>query len=326
MDTQSHRLASAGTECKTTAGKIGVVTVLYESAAMLLEFFTSVESQTYKDFVVYCVDNASSDGSASICAKRGGPYVTIENSRNLGVAAGNNIGIRAAMEAGCEFIILLNNDVVFGPHMFQQLLDGLHRHNADMTTPMIYFAEPPDLVWCAGGGFRKMVGYRGFHRGYRTRDDGQFQNDRRIEYSPTCCVLMKTTLFRTVGLMDERYFVYWDDADWMLRAKRAGISLWYLSEAKLWHKEGSLTGGKESDFSIRYGSRNMAYFLYKNVNRPAAIALRIGYCSYYLLNLLLPQRRKKASLRLRSWREGLELYRSAFERNSAENANAPLSS
>jgi len=326
MDTQSHRQVPAGKVRKTIAGKIGVVTVLYESGRVLADFFASIESQTYKDFVVYCVDNASSDGSARVCAERGTPYVTIENGRNLGVAAGNNIGIRAAMDAGCEYVLLLNNDVTFGPHMFRQLLDGLHRHGADMVTPMIYFSEPPDLVWCAGGAFRKMAGYRSVHYGYRTPDHGQFDCDRRVEYAPTCCVLVKTELFRTVGLMDEKYFVYWDDADWMLRAKRAGALLWYASEAKLWHKEGSLTGGKDSDFSIRYGSRNNAYFLYKNVNRAVAIALRIGYCGYYFLNLLLPQRRKNASLRLRSWREGLELYRSASEEDRANNADAPLTS
>jgi GT2 family glycosyltransferase len=311
---------------RVTVGTIGVVTVLYQSGAVLADFFASIEMQTYKDFVVYCVDNASSDGSAKICAERGSPYIMIENARNLGVAAGNNIGIRAAMDAGCEYILLLNNDVVFGPPLFQQLLDGLHRHSADMSMPMIYFSEPSNLVWCAGGAFRKLAGYKSVHYGYGIPDSGQFNNNRRIEYAPTCCVLVKTELFRTVGLMDERYFVYWDDADWMLRAKRARASLWYISEAKLWHKAGSLTGGKESDFSIRYGSRNMAYFLYKNVNRAAAIAFRCGYCGYYVLSLLVPQRRKIASLRLRSWREGLELYRAAFEGDKAEDANTPSAS
>lgn len=110
--------------------------------------------------------------------------------------------------------------------------------------------------------------------------------------------------------MDEEYFVYWDDIDWMWRAKKAGVSLWYIGDAKLWHKVGSLTGGKESDFSIHYGARNMAYFLYKNTSWITGRAFRLAYSSYYLLSLLLPQRRQVATKRLRGWREGLRLYRS----------------
>ncbi|WP_109488726.1 glycosyltransferase family 2 protein [Occallatibacter savannae] len=291
--------------------KIGVVTVLYQSAAVLPDFFASLEAQTHTNFVVYCVDNASSDGSADLCAQRGVHYVTIRNERNLGVAEGNNIGIRAAMQAGCDSILLLNNDVVFNPEMFVRLLQGLERHNADMVTPMVYFADPPDMVWCAGGAFNRWTGYKSIHSGGGVRDSGQFKSDRRIEYSPTCCVLVKTEVFRRVGLMDERYFVYWDDADWMWRAKKAGVSLWYVCEATLWHKVGSLTGGKQSDFSIHYGARNMAYFLYKNVNRIAAWIFRVAYGCYYFLNLLVPSRRDVAAKRLRGWREGLQLYRSS---------------
>lgn len=293
--------------------RIGVVTVLYQSAAVLPDFFASLEAQTHRNFMVYCVDNASTDGSADLCAQRSAPYVIIVNERNLGVAEGNNIGIRAAMEAGCDSVLLLNNDVVFGPEMFARLLHGLDRHKADMVTPMIYFSDPPDMVWCAGGAFNRLIGYKSIHSGGGARDSGQFKIDRRIEYSPTCCVLARTDVFNKVGLMDERYFVYWDDADWMWRAKKAGVSLWYVSDAALWHKVGSLTGGKESDFSIHYGARNMAYFLYKNVNRAAAFAFRIAYGCYYTFNLLLPGRRDVAAKRLRGWREGLELYRSSVQ-------------
>ena len=292
-------------------GKIGVVTVLFNSAGMLPDFFVSIESQTYKNFVVYCVDNASADGSARICAGRGSLYEVIPNQKNVGVAAGNNQGIRAAITSGCEYVLFLNNDVSFPADLFEQLVEGIHRHHADMTTPMIYFADPPNLIWCAGGGFFTLGGYRPIHYGEFTRDTKRFAADSRIDYAPTCCVLAKTASIHTIGLMDERYFVYWDDVDWMLRAKRAGASLWYLGGARLWHKVSSLTGGREAEFSVRYTRRNKAYFLYKNVNRPGTLALRIGYSTYYLLLALLPRRRKKAWLCFRSWQEGAALYKSA---------------
>jgi GT2 family glycosyltransferase len=310
----SQDLALSPTPVDHQGHRIGVVTVLYQSAIVLPDFFASLEAQTHRNFVVYCVDNASTDGSADLCAQRGSPYVTISNDRNLGVAEGNNIGIRAAIESGCDSILLLNNDVAFGPEMFARLLQGIERHNADMVTPMIFFADPPDMVWSAGGAFNRLTGYKSIHFGAGSRDGEKFKEDRRVEYSPTCCVLARTEVFRKVGLMDERYFVYWDDADWMWRAKEAGVSLWYLGDATLWHKVGSLTGGKQSDFSIHYGARNMAYFLYKNVNRTAAFGFRIAYKCYYLLNLLLPGRRDVAAKRLRGWREGMKLYRSSVQK------------
>jgi GT2 family glycosyltransferase len=307
------RNQSSTATCTAHSPKIGVVTVLYQSAEVLPGFFESLESQTHNNFLVYCVDNASTDGSAALCAQRGLPYVPIVNDHNLGVAAGNNIGIRAALDASCDYILLLNNDVVFGPDMFARLLEGARRHDADMVTPLTYFADPPDTVWCAGGAFNRIIGYKSVHHGGGIKDTGQFKVDRRVKYSPTCCVLAKTKVFRTVGLMDERYFVYWDDTDWMWRAFQAGVSLWYVADATLWHKVGSLTGGKQSDFSIHYGARNMAYFLFKNMNRATALTFRMGYCGYYLVNLLLPSRRDVAAKRLRGWKEGLQLYRSSLD-------------
>ena len=288
-------------------GKVGVVTVLFNSVSVLQDFFASLDTQIYRNFIVYCVDNASHDGSAAMCSGHGNQFVTIVNAQNLGVAAGNNQGIRAAIADGCEYVLLLNNDVVFGPELFQQLLDGLILHHADMTTPLSYYYEPNNMVWCAGGGFNALAGNRQIHYGANEVDDKQFDNDMPVEYSPTCCVLIKRSLFERIGIMDERYFVYWDDTDWMLRAKRAGASLWFLHNAKLWHKVHSLTG-KGSDFMIRYTRRNHAYFFYKHMSWLRASIYSLVYCSYYRVLLLSTKHRDTARLSLRSWKDGRELY------------------
>jgi len=289
-------------------GKIGVVTVLFNSASVLADFLASLDAQTYRNFVVYCVDNASSDGSAATCSARGNQFVTIVNVQNLGVAAGNNQGIRAAINDGCEYVLLLNNDVVFGSELFQQLLDGLALHRADMTTPLAYYFKPNNVVWCAGGGFNSLAGNRQIHYGADEVDRGQFDTDMQVDFCPTCCVLIHRSLFGRIGLMDERYFVYWDDTDWMLRAKRSGARLWLLPAAKLWHKVHSLTG-KGSDFMIRYTHRNHAYFFYKHMSWLRATIYSWVYCFYYRVLLLSSKHRETARLSLRSWKEGHELYR-----------------
>jgi GT2 family glycosyltransferase len=75
------------------------------------------------------------------------------------------------------------------------------------------------------------------------------------------------SVFEVIGVMDERYFVYSDDVDFMYRAMRAGLKLYLLPEAKLWHKVSGLTGGALSEFSLYYGSRGRALFLYKHFGR-----------------------------------------------------------
>jgi GT2 family glycosyltransferase len=128
---------------------------------------------------------------------------------------------------------------------------------------MMYY-DQPDRIWTAGGTFQPWRGYRSVHLGDGETDRGQRDSVRLVTYVPTCCVLIKKEVFEKIGLMDERYFVYWDDTDFMYRAMRAGIKLMYLPEAKLLHKVASLTGGASTPFAVRYGTRNSIYFLLKN--------------------------------------------------------------
>jgi len=319
MRTKSQLDKSMALPKEYTPGKIGVVTVLYNSASVLEDFFASVDHQSYRNFVVYCVDNASQDGSAKMCSDRGDRYIVIENALNMGYAAANNQGVRAATRDGCEYVLFLNNDVAFGRELFQQLLNGMQLHNADMTTPIMYFDKPENLVWCAGGGFNRLAGNRQIQYGMGKIDTGQFNADRPVEYSPACCVLTMRALFESVGLMDERYFVYWEDTDWMLRAKRAGASLWFLHAPKLWHKVSSLTG-KGSDFYVRHTSRSHAYYFYKHLSPLRASLYSMVYCSVYALSTLARSRRKQARLSLCAWKEGCALYRSAIHQSELKSS------
>jgi len=260
-------------------GKIGVVTVTYNSGPVLEEFLDSLSAQTHRNFVLYVVDNASQDDTLDKTNRRTDMrVVAIANTENLGVAEGNNQGIRAALAAGCECVLLLNNDTVFPADLIAQLFNGLEKCHCDMTTGKMYYYDRPDVYWCAGGRLLKWRGYEAKHDGEGQKDIGQFNQLRRVTYTPTCCLLIRRTVFGRVGLMDGLYFVYFDDVDFLYRCLKNGISLWFLPEAKLWHKVSSLTGHL-SDFALRYCSRNRAYFLRKNLPRGVALL-------WYLLSQL----------------------------------------
>jgi len=288
------------------AGKVGAVTVTYNSASVLEAFFASLDRQSYTNFVLIAVDNASQDQTIALLdAHHSDRQIVIGNVTNLGVAAGNNQGIRAAIEAGCEYILLLNNDVVLDVEMIAQLVQGLHDHTCAMTVPMMYFHTPPERIWAAGGGFHPKSGWRVYHRFAFEVDTPRSSRAAQIDYTPTCCVLIRRDVFAEIGLMDERYFVYSDDVDFMFRAKEAHLSMFFVPNARLWHKVNGLTGGSESDFTYYYGARGRALFLYKHMGPMYAFFWTCFHAAYDVLRAALYRSfRHPCAVKWRGMRDG----------------------
>jgi GT2 family glycosyltransferase len=290
------------------SGKIGVVTVTFGSGDVLPDFFKSLDQQTYRDFILISVDNGSTDSTVDqLHAYQGCEQIVIENCENLGVAAGNNQGICAALDEGCEYVLLVNNDVVFGPELFQQLLDGLSDYQCQMTTPIMYYHDRPNVIWAAGGYFQPWFGYRCLLFGEGEKDLGQYSKPRLVEHTPTCCVLIKREVFAKVGMMDERYFVYHDDTDFMLRALKASQRLYCLPQSKLLHKVSSLAGA-DSVFQVRYGTRNRALMLVKFWGRLLSIPYSVAFRACYFLRFVAGKDDyQRLRLKQSSWTEGSKI-------------------
>jgi len=251
--------------------RVGIVTVTFNSAKVLPDFLRCITEQTYRNFLLYAVDNASTDNSVGLLRTFPDQRLQIiPNSENKGVAEGNNQGIRAALEAGCGSVLLINNDTEFGPMLIAQLLGALDDDHVSMVCPKMLYFDEPNRIWAAGGEFQPWCGYRVVHLGDGQLDEGQYDRGRLVTYTPTCCVLIRKRVFETIGLMDPRYFVYADDTDFMFRAMRHRITLWYLPECCLWHKVSSMTGGDSTPFAIRYMTRNRIYFYRKNFSTVTA--------------------------------------------------------
>lgn len=286
--------------------KIGLVTVTFNSADVIDGFIQSISRQTYSNFVVYVIDNASKDDIASkVLARVDERLLWMPNSINLGVAKGNNQGIERALAEGCDFILLINNDTEFPPDLLEKLVHEADRLNADMLVPKKLFFNPSNVIWCAGGSFNRLKGYATMHRGEGLVDEGQFDAAVQVEYTPTCCMLIRAEVFKRIGLMDEKFFVYYDDTDFCLRALRAGLRLWYTPATRIFHKVGSLTGGNQSDFGIRYGARNKVYFIRKHLGIAKIVLIPI-YCIYSVALFLIGRDNyRQCKIRLQALREGL---------------------
>ena len=299
--------------------KIGIVTVTYNSAGVLEDFFSSLERQDFKEFFLYIVDSGSTDETVSYAASHmpaGGRL--IENKDNIGFAAGTNLGIHAALEDGCSAVLIMNNDVVFGPDLISQLALFLTRNDCDMTTPLMYFHDPSNRIWAAGGTFITWRGDVNLHRGMGQKDIGQYNSPERVAFAPLCCVLIRRKVFDTIGLLDEEFFTYAEDADFMYRCMKRGISLWYVPNAKLWHKVSSLTGNL-SDFAIRYSIRGRFYFLHKHLSSFAAWFWTLAHFIDFALQFVLMKNSKRVMiLKYRAALEGYRVYRKAGARGEKE--------
>ncbi len=243
---------------------IALVTVTYNPGAVWAPFLACLEAQRGVDWHLYVIDNASRDGTAETLAAIDDARVTvIQNADNLGVAAANNQGIVRAMEQGADRIVLINNDTEFGPDMLARLAAQLDMSKADAISPIIPFFDEPDRIWYGGGSFVRWKGVENTHD--HDREPLAVVGDRpfETEYAPTCCVMFRRDVFERIGLMDERYFVYWDDTDFMWRMKQAGMKLILDPTIVLLHKVSSSTGGRLSDFTIRYQFRNQMLFTRK---------------------------------------------------------------
>ena len=294
---------------ESVPGKIGVVTVTYNSVPVLDDFFASLTVQTYSNFILIAVDSCSDDDSIDMLKSyRKRDCLVLANGANVGIAVGNNQGIREAIEAGCEYVLLLNNDVAFKEDLFANLVTGIEEEQASMAVPMIYFYDAPNRIWAAGGGFQPWLGFRNYHRGENEEDIGQFSSNYLVDFAPACCILIRRDVFARIGLMDERYFVYSDDADFLYRARHEGLLISYLPSAKLWHKVSTLTGGLQSDFTVYHAARGRALFLYKNLGLlKGSFWLGVTYLLYLVRPLLGHDTAHRCREKRRGLRDGVKI-------------------
>ena len=241
---------------------VGIVTVLYNSSSVLPDFFRSLDGQACSDFTLYVVDNASPDDSLKQARRLATTVsfqtVFIENPCNGGIAQGNNLGIMAARQHGCEWILLSNNDTVWQPDTLKTMLKEADRCDAELAVPKIK-VYGSNRNWYAGGRWNR---WRGGTK-HLFQEKPQDLKSRVVEYAPTCCMMIRSTVFDRIGRMDERFFLYYDDSDFIRRAVDEDIKAWYIPQAEISHKE-SVSTGAVSPLAQYWLSRNVLLFTHKH--------------------------------------------------------------
>jgi GT2 family glycosyltransferase len=206
------------------------------------------------------IDNGSSDGSEEFLRRNLKEVEIIQSGANLGFAGGCNVGVRYALEQGADYVWLLNNDAVADPDALTMLVEALEgKSTAGIAGSKIYYHDNPRRIWFAGGIWEKGR-LRMRQRGANLLDKGEYDRTCEIGAVSGCSMLVRSSAIRKVGLMDENYFLYWEDTGWCARAQEKGYSVLFVPTSHVRHKVSSST--VSSSFSqYYYFTRNGFYFL-----------------------------------------------------------------
>lgn len=285
---------------------LGVVTVTFNAEDYLSPFLTCCLAQQACDFELLIIDNASSDRTLETVRRFVDSRINVlANNDNVGYSAACNQGVRHFARLGVNELLFINNDTEFDVELFATLIAQRRIYHANAVTPRITYFGDPARDWYAGGQFIFWKGFQGAHLQSSNRQSDALQAPQWTEVAPGCCVLFALNTFEQIGLFDPAYFVYFEDTDFFLRMRRAGLRLLYLPRTTVAHKISLSTGGPQSDFSIRYHQRNQIYALRKHFSRSVLLMqLAILFAKATLRRLLGRDDSHQYLLRLRSMREG----------------------
>jgi GT2 family glycosyltransferase len=218
-----------------------------------LECVASLRLSDYASLEIVVVDNASREDPTPAIEARYPKVSVLRTSRNLGYGGGNNIGVTYAIRSGADYVLLMNNDAILAPDCLSRLVAVLEGHaRIAMVTPRIFFYDRPSEVYWDGGTLDWITGDMP-HDSRSLPVDG---DTLRSEWLNGCTLLVRVAAVRDIGLMDERYFLYYEDVDWSIRANRRGWMLAALPRAEAWHKVSRSTGGMANPAVRFYYLRN----------------------------------------------------------------------
>jgi GT2 family glycosyltransferase len=278
--------------------RVCIIILHLDSQAALLACLRSCRAIQYKNYEIIVVENGSREAldldALKDCAGRA-PSV-IRSPVNLGFAGGNNLGIHAALAQGADYVLLLNDDTEVAPEFLDVLVGvGERSEHIGALGPTIYYFDDPKRIWFAGGRFDTRL-----CQVYAPRsgelDEGDQPDLIESDWLTGCCILIKRQAFEKAGLLDERFFLYWEDTDWGLCLHRSGLQNVAVPSAHIWHKISLSAGGTDSVLKAYHKIRS--HLLFAKLHAPHAfLVLQWGIMrdiAWLLVKSRQPDRVRKA--------------------------------
>lgn len=293
---------------------VAIVIVNWNSFDVTARCLASLRAVEYPRCEKILIDNGSTDESGNRLKDRFPEITLIESDQNLGFTGGNNLGIQYALNTNHDLVMLLNNDTIATPTFIRCLVNRLNSEDLAAIQPKIMFDYDRSIVWNAGGRFIPFFTLTKT-RGENVKDEGQFDHLNYTDWITGCCFLIWADVIRKIGLLDDRFFIYHEDADWSLKIRRLGLKMAFEPKSVIYHEAGVSDSNRD-----KHGEGNVSPFShYQNVRNQLYIIRRyarginfIGSWGYQIIKIfgfifyfLLRKRTTKLKFVIRGVRDGL---------------------
>jgi len=251
--------------------KIAIIIINWNTYQLTFNCLKSLKACTYNNKTIFLVDNGSKDGSGDQIALEFPDINFIKNEINEGFTGANNKALKVILKQNFDYVLLLNNDTEVKPN-FLSLLEARmdSDQNLAATQPLILDFPNKNTIWNAGGSFNS------FFCLFKTRCKGMIYNpklkiDTYTQWISGCCILVKIAVIKKVGLLDNRFFIYFEDADWSIRMTKLGYKLGVVPKSIIYHhssgsnkKNNTSNEGNLSPYAHYLNVRNHIYLIKKH--------------------------------------------------------------
>jgi N-acetylglucosaminyl-diphospho-decaprenol L-rhamnosyltransferase len=235
---------------------------------------------------VTIVDNKSSDNTIDVIREFHPNVEIIQNIKNCGFAAGVNCGIRVC---NGDYIMLVNPDTIVSQEVIIGLTQWLEsNHRIAGAAPRLVFSDgrlqfAGDKFWGVRSIALRQIGIpRGFALIRSVFSENCASHRRTVDWLSGACLLLRRTALQDVGLLDEEYFLYWEDQDWCYRATARGWKLWSLGDLAVVHLHSESSDVEHEGATIANIRATYTYFRKRGRPVGAVLAVAILYCGLLL--------------------------------------------
>ncbi len=256
---------------------VSIITVNYNQPEATVALLQSLKKQSTINFEVILVDNASHNNCEAEFTNAFPNLTFIRTKVNLGFAGGNNIGISAAKG---NYIFLLNNDTEIPEGCIKHMVDEFKKNkNIGLLSPLILYYDDKSMIQYAGYTPLNYLTARNEQIGQFEKNEGQFDGiTHETGFCHGAAVMCRTADLHEAGLMDENYFLYYEELDWCEKFKRIGKGIYFTGKTFIYHKE-SMSVGKDSAIKTYFITRNRMLFVRKNTG----LLNTLFFSIYYIL-------------------------------------------
>lgn len=251
---------------------VAVIIVAWNQLDKTLACLEAVAAFDYPAFRVLLIDNGSDQPLAEPVMARFPAVEVARLPRNLGFAGGYNTGLRRALAGDGAFFLLLNNDTLPSPDALSMLVDALNSAaDAGLVTAKVFYAAEPDRIWTVGANLNVFLDLKDGGQGQL--DAGQWDAPRDVDFAPFCAVLGRREMFEQVGLLDEGYFLYYEDMDYCRRARQAGWRIRLQPNARVLHDVSASSGGRHSPMERYWMAQSSGRYFRKHGRGPRMLLI-----------------------------------------------------